>query len=412
MTFFLLCGRYGIIERERGVPMRIDWNKKYLTIAVYAVLVVIVSIMFYFFIQNLEWIFNKIKLLVNAFSPFVTGAVLAYLVNLALEPVEDMLLPAVGLGDWSARRKRRVSMVMVYVLLIGAVYLFVNMILPQLVSALTQLVIRAPSYQADMTREAEKLLGKMNFNQAAINDARRLINDGVQKLIVWMEGLLPVVIQVARSFLSVAVNFIVGFIISIYVLLDKERFSALLKKVLLAFLPSRFVEKMASTANHMDDIMKKFIRARVLDAIIVGFAFFVILVFMKVDFAGLIALILGVTNMLPWIGPWLGGIPAVFMILVQSPIKALWFILVILIVQQIDGNVIDPKIQSESLGISPFWILFAIILGGFFFGFPGMFIGVPLFVVVYSLIREWVSYRLEAKGLPVKTEDYLDDEVK
>ncbi|MDU3724138.1 MAG: AI-2E family transporter, partial [Clostridium celatum] len=150
----------------------------------------------------------------------------------------------------------------------------------------------------------------------------------------------------------------------------------------------------------------RFLGGKILDSFIIGILTFVILTIFKMPYILLISVIVGVTNIIPFFGPFIGGIPAAIIILFVSPIQALWFILIIVVIQQIDGNIIGPKILGDSIGISAFWILFSLLVATKFMGFAGMVIGVPLFAIFYSIIKELIEDKLAKKGLPIETEEY------
>ena len=150
----------------------------------------------------------------------------------------------------------------------------------------------------------------------------------------------------------------------------------------------------------------KFIGGKILDSAIIGILTFIILTIFKMPYVLLISVIIGVTNIIPFFGPFIGGIPSAIIILFASPIQALWFIIIIIVIKQIDGNIIGPKILGDSIGISAFWILFSLLVAAKFMGVVGMIIGVPLFAIIYSIIKEVVEDKLRKKGLPVETEEY------
>ena len=159
--------------------------------------------------------------------------------------------------------------------------------------------------------------------------------------------------------------------------------------------------------HRSSDTFGKFLSGKILDSLIIGILTFVILTIFKMPYTLLVSVIVGITNIIPFFGPFIGAIPSVIIILFVSPIKALWFLLIILVIQQIDGNIIGPKILGDSIGISAFWILFSILVAGKFLGLVGMVIGVPLFAVIYSIIKEVVESQLDKKGMKTKTEDYM-----
>ena len=179
------------------------------------------------------------------------------------------------------------------------------------------------------------------------------------------------------------------------------------QKITYALFPKNIAEKTIEITHRSNSTFGKFLVGKILDSLIIGILTFFILTISKMPYATLISVIVGITNIIPFFGPFIGAIPSFIIILFVSPVKALWFLVIILVIQQIDGNIIGPKILGDSIGISAFWILFAILVAGKFLGLVGMIIGVPLFAVVYSLIKEIIEAKLKKKGLNIETEDYL-----
>jgi predicted PurR-regulated permease PerM len=196
-------------------------------------------------------------------------------------------------------------------------------------------------------------------------------------------------------------------IISIYVLIDKERFFALGKKIVYSLFSKTGAMEILKLFYRSNNIFNRFIGGKILDAFIIGIITFIVLTIFKMPYAVLISFTVGITNVIPFFGPFLGAIPSFIIIFFVSPIKALWFLLIILIIQQTDANLIEPKILGDSLGISAFWILFSILVMGKAFGIVGMIIGVPLFTIIYSIIKDIIEERLKKKDMPTETSHYL-----
>lgn len=212
------------------------------------------------------------------------------------------------------------------------------------------------------------------------------------------------------SVTSRVMSFVVGIIISIYVLMGKERFFAQSKKLLSALIPTPAVDRIVQITHQSHEIFSGFISGKILDSCIVGLLCFIGMVIFRWPYAVLISVMVGVTNVIPYFGPFFGAIPSVLIMLIVDPVKAIWLALFILALQQLDGNVIGPKILGNSTGLSAFWVIFSITVFGSLFGVVGMFIGVPLFAVIYSLVRQFCEWRLSCKGMPTGTADYASPE--
>ena len=246
-----------------------------------------------------------------------------------------------------------------------------------------------------------------DLNEEVFNFINTNFNDVTNYIIKQVTNMLPVLGGLVTSTAAGLWNVVLGIIISIYILIDKEKFCALAKKISYAILPQRAADKTIEITHRSSDTFGKFLSGKILDSLIIGILTFVVLTIFKMPYTLLVSVIVGITNIIPFFGPFIGAIPSVIIILFVSPVKALWFLLIILVIQQIDGNIIGPKILGDSIGISAFWILFSILVAGKFLGLVGMVIGVPLFAVIYSIIKEVVESQLDKKGMKTKTEDYM-----
>ena len=220
--------------------------------------------------------------------------------------------------------------------------------------------------------------------------------------------IIPIVGNMLKVIASSIWNIVLGIIISVYLLIDKEIFFAINRKITCALFSKKTADRIFQLTYRTNETFGKFLIGKIIDSAIIGVLSFIVFTIFKIPYTLLISVIIGVTNIIPFFGPFIGAIPSGIIILFVSPTKALIFIILVFIIQQLDGNVIGPKILGDSIGISAFWILFAILVAGKFLGIVGMIIGVPLFAIVYSVIKEDVEFRLKNKNLPTETEDYMD----
>lgn len=387
--------------------MKINWNQKYNTIAVYAFLVIAAAFLFIMGIGRFDLVWDKVKAFIGMLSPFIVGMIIAYLMNFLLQFFENSLFPKLGLSNRLKKRGlRNLAMAISYLLIILATIAFINNILPSSINSITKLVNNTPAYARQTTEWLTKTIDGLELNEEFDQRLKGVTQSFLNNLQQFLAGLIPKMGNFLRGLMSGVTNLVLGFIISIYVLVDKEKFRAQSKMMAYSLLPTKVANTIISLFARINHLMKRYLAGQVLEATIVGIAFLVVLMIMKVEYAGLMAFILGFTNMIPWIGPWIGSIPAGIIILFQSPIKTVWFAIAVLVIQQIDGNILAPRIHGDSMGVSAFWILFALLIGGAMFGVPGMLIGVPFFVLIYSIVREFVQDQLSKKNLPVDSEDY------
>ena len=386
--------------------MKINWNNRYATIAMYSFLVICASILLYLGISNINEIKSSLNDFVSTLQPFIIGGTLAYLLNFILKFYEERVLSHEMLKKMKKSGKRAIGLVLTYITASIITYLFIQFVLPQLISSIVGLANNIPQYVEDFTKLANDLINNMNLQPEYIDLITNKFGELVTYIITIISNLLPVVGNFIVEATSSILNIIIGIIVSIYILIDKEKFMALGKKVVYAFSSEERANFILRLATQSNMTFSRFIGGKILDSFIIGILTFIILTIFKMPYVILISVIVGVTNIIPFFGPFIGGIPAAIIILFVSPTKALWFVIIIIIIQQIDGNIIGPKILGDSIGISAFWILFSLLVAAKFMGFVGMVIGVPLFAIFYSIIKEIVELKLSKKGLPINTEEY------
>ncbi|WP_195217885.1 AI-2E family transporter [Turicibacter sanguinis] len=385
--------------------MKINWDKKYTTIAIYAFIVICFSIVFANIISKLDAFTGKMSQIMAVFQPFIIGFIIAYLINFILKFYEDRVFKKFIKG--SKKSLRGVAVILSYLTASLIFYVFIQFVVPQLVESITGLVNDIPRYLYDM-----KVILEQTLNETDISpEYMTLINDKLTEITNWVlqlvTNLLPIIGGIVMAFASSVWNIILGIIISVYLLVDKEKFFALGKKVVVALFNDKHANIILNLANRTNLIFGKFIGGKIIDSAIIGVLTFIILTIFKMPYSLLISVIIGITNIIPFFGPFIGAIPSAIIILFISPIKAVWFGVIILVIQQIDGNIIGPKILGDSIGISAFWILFAILVAGKLFGLVGMIIGVPMFALIYSIVKDVIEIRLSKKGLPTDTTEYL-----
>ncbi len=387
--------------------MKINWNNKYTTIAVYSFLVACAVIMFYLGISELGVLFNKISGVLGILQPFIMGFCIAYLLNFILKFYESKMNSIKVYSNLTLKRRRTVSIIFTYMTASLVVMLFIKFVLPQLIDSIVGLINDVPLYISETNKVAARILGELNIDEKYLAKISHNFNELVNYSIRAATNLLPLLANLLTTIASSIWNIILGIIISIYMLMDKERFCALSKKIIYAIFPKEFSEKVLKITQLSNCTFGKFLMGKIVDSFIIGLLTFVVLALCNIPYTILVAVIVGMTNIIPFFGPFIGAVPCFIIILFVSPIKAIWFLAIILIIQQIDGNIIGPKILGDSIGISAFWILFSIIVAGKFLGIVGMIIGVPLFAVFYTLIKEFIEGLLKKKNMNVNTEEYM-----
>jgi len=387
--------------------MKIDWNKKYTTISVYAFLVICASIIFFSVIDDIGVFTKNLGILVSTLQPFIIGFVMAYLFNFILVFYEEKVLIFDSVKNLKKKSKRGISILLTYITVIFIITLFMQFVLPQLVDSVVGLVNDVPTYVANATKLLEELTKNLDLNNEYVGMAMDKWNEIVTYTINIISNLLPIFGNALKSVASSVWNIILGLIISIYLLIDKEKFCALSRKITCAIFNERNSKIAIELAHRSNDTFGKFLSGKIVDSAIIGLLTFIVLTIFKMPYTLLISVIIGITNIIPFFGPFFGAIPSFVIIMFVSPVKALWFLLIIFVIQQLDGNIIGPKILGDSIGISAFWILFSLLVAGKVLGLVGMIIGVPLFAIIYSVIKDIVEAKLRKKGLPTETDDYI-----
>ncbi|MSR89975.1 AI-2E family transporter [Inconstantimicrobium porci] len=388
--------------------MKIDWNKKYNTIAVYVFLVIAAVILFYLGLSRISDLFDKIEVVISILQPFIIGFAIAYILNFILKLYEDRVLKDDYLKKIKIKKKRTLGLIMTYFTAMLFIYLFSHFVMPQLIDSISRLANNVPKYGPNIINTADEVMRKFKISQEqmdTISETLKNVSSHVSKIVI---DFIPTIGTYAAKFASRLWNIVLGFIISIYMLADKEKFAAIFKKVVFSIFNKNYSNKILMLASKSNDTFGKFFVGKIIDSAIIGVLTFVVLSIARMPYTLLLSVIIGLTNIIPFFGPFIGAIPSFIIILCVDPIKALWFIAIIFVIQQIDGNLIGPKILGDSIGISAFWILFAILVAGKFMGIVGMIIGVPVFAVIYTIIKENVENRLDKKGLKTDTRDYYD----
>lgn len=386
--------------------MKVEWNKKYTTIAIYAFLVISSSIIVYLMVSQAEDLKIKFSGMIATMQPFIIGSAIAYIINFILNFYEKVVFELKYINKLNRKYRRGIGLLLSYLTAIIVISLFMQFVLPQLVDSIVGLANNIPQYVNDASHVITEISEKFNLESKYMNMIVEKWNELLNYIITLLTNLIPVIGNFIMTLGSSILNVIIGIIVSIYILIDKEKFIALSRKVTFSIFSAERSKRIVELAQRSNETFGKFLSGKILDSLIIGILTFIILTIFKMPYILLISVVIGITNIIPFFGPFFGAIPSAIIILCVSPIKALWFIGIILVIQQIDGNIIGPKILGDSIGISAFWILFSLLIFAKFLGLIGMIIGVPIFAIIYSIIKENVERRLKAKGLPVETEKY------
>lgn len=400
--------------------MKFQINKKYLSIAVYAFLVIAASICFFYLINEHTTVGRVLGGVVNLLIPFIYGAALAYILNPVLNWLEQKVFPKLFGNSMTPRGRRRLGVLITLLFAVAVVAIFLAILIPQIVESIDSLATsiyeflpKAQLILGDLVEEYgsnEVLVMVMSAFGIDISDPSIALQRLAARSYTFLTQVLPNLFGGVLRFTSGLLNVIVGIIIAVYLLLSKEVFYAQVKKLMFAFFPRRFTQALLNLTHDSNAIFCGFISGKILDSAIIGVLCFIGCTVLSMPYTVLVSFIVGVTNVIPYFGPFIGAIPSIFIIMIADPIKSLIFAVFVLILQQLDGNIIGPKILGDSTGLSAFWVIFAVTFFGGLFGFVGMLIGVPTFAVIYSLIRNLAEYLLGKKGMKTQTPDFASKE--
>ena len=357
------------------------------------------SILFFFLIYRFQGFGDAISKLTGILMPFIYGAVIAYLLKPVCNCVENFLRRLLPEKMGTAANMLAVTISLLFGILV--VYALIMMIVPQLITSVTTLYYTARNNLNDFVDWAshqeiiasnQKLL---DFIETSYDNLQDTLDNLVRtKLVPSMQSLLSGAALGVMSFVTFLKNIIIGVIVSVYLLASRKKFGQQCKMILYSLIKPRWADIILEEILYADKMFGGFINGKILDSAIIGVLCYIACLIFKFPSALLVSVIIGVTNVIPFFGPFIGAIPATLLILIQNPIKALWFVLFVLVLQQVDGNIIGPKILGNTTGLSSFWVLFAILLFGGLWGFVGMIIGVPLFAVIYDVIKKLVFHGL------------------
>lgn len=344
-----------------------------------------------FLFKNFSYISNFFNGFIDSLSPFILGFAIAFILIPLRKFIENRCLVTTKLKP---RTKRTIAVTLTMIVFALVIASFFIVLIPQLISSIKTLIDSFDGYMKTFSELTQNIYIQPEYEEI-FNMVWESLKNIITSFISNEADLIAQVVTYSVSFVSSIFNVFVALIITIYLLLDQERFMNQLKKVIRAIFSKKHADSLFYVGRLTSKMFNNFIFGKALDSLIIGLICWVGTTLLKMPYAALISFVVGLTNMIPVFGPFIGAIPCIFILLFISPIKAVEFAIFILALQQVDGNIIGPYILGDSMGLPALWIMFAIIIGGGLFGVIGMFLGVPLFSVIYVLIRDSVNKKLE-----------------
>lgn len=408
-------------------------NNKNVHIATICLSVVMFGILFYFLTANFSHIISFIKEVNVVLTPIYTGAIIAFLLLPVHEYFFVLLQEKLPISDDKKKMglSNALAILMSLLLAFMVMYLLLALVLPQLYLTVENIIQSVPdtsnlgtptwllkyfeenpeTYETIAPYYTEIVIAIDAWIQKDVlpyfNSVDNFLAFAQSILLPNITGVVTGVSQFVVGLVSFIADMLVAIIVSIYLLSRKRMFAAEAKKLTYALLSNKGAELLLFEVRNAYRIMSGFISGKLLDSLIIGIICFIGATILKLPYAPLVATVIGVTNIIPFFGPFIGAVPCGILIFFVSPIKCLYFVIFIIVLQQFDGNILGPKILGDSTGLGSFWVLFAIILFGGIFGILGMFLGVPIFATFYSMVSRLSKYLLENKGMPVETEFYI-----
>lgn len=376
-------------------------NEKYIKLGITGAAVVVVSLLCFFLLYRLKDISGGFQVVMTILTPFLYGAVIAYILAPICNRIESLfrkLFPNTRGGIF-----QMLAIIISLLLALAVIWFLIILVFPQVVDSIIKIANSIPGQLAAANAWLHDLLKSQPELQTYWDD---FSNRTIAGITAWLKtGLLPTVRTMAGElgshlalFVSVVKNIFLGVLISIYFLASRRQFAAQAKLLLNGIFPRRFADMIEEEVRYADQMFNGFLMGKLLDSAIIGALCFAGTSLMGIRSAVLVSVIVGVTNIIPFFGPFIGAVPCALLLLLENPLHCVYFIIFVVILQQLDGNLIGPMILGNSTGLSSFWVLFSILLFGGLWGIVGMIVGVPLFAVIYDIIEKLTAFGLNRHG--------------
>ena len=386
--------------------------KKYFYAGVTLFSTLALCIVLYFTLSRIPDIYAGFKVFISAAMPLIYGAIFAYLlypVCIFFEKIFKKVFSKVKKRKIANGLTRGISIFLSIAFGIGVVAIILYMVIPQLYESIMKIINSAPTYIDRISKFVDGFLKDNTELRTTVNNAINEYTSDITKLLTnWSSQIGTGVKSIGDGVLSVAIvtkNIFIGIIVAIYLLADRHQFKIGLKRFIELVFSRKMSRVVKDEVKFANNVVLNFISGRILDSAIIGILCYILMVILRLPFPLLIAVLVGVTNIIPFFGPFIGGIPAGLLILIEDPWKCLVFVIMIVILQQLDGNIIGPRILGDSIGLSSFWVLFSMLIFGGLFGLTGMIAGVPVFAIIYDIIKKIIIKCEKKKALKAQAQE-------
>lgn len=388
-------------------------NSRIVRIGVTAFVVIAAAMLLFFLFFKIEEIKTGVANVFSILTPIIMGFVVAYLINPIVKFFDNIftkLFTKKSKIKKPTKLARGLAIFLAILIFLAIIVSLIWMVVPSIIESAMSLVNNLPAeidrctaWITDFLEKHEQLSGLLT---AFLDFEKQWVEKDLMGTVTsWASFAVNGVVKTAYF----VWDFFLSVIVAVYILSSKEQFKGQFKKVLYAFAKSKSADTSLSVLRKSNEIFIGYIYGQIVSSLIIGMLCFIGLAILRIPYAALVSVFVGVTNIIPFFGPYIGAIPTTLLILLVDPIKAIYFVIFILLLQAFEGNILAPKILGDYTGLSPFWVIFAIIVFGGLFGIGGMLVGVPVFAVIYYIINEIVRYRLSKKKLPLDTEEYIKD---
>ena len=388
-------------ERNQPSPEKrhhFEPNDKYFTISVYAIAVIAIGAVIIRAIFSFESLVGGIRSAFNVLMPFVIGALLAFILNPAVRKVMQFLEKVCHVR--SLKLRKLLAIAITYIIFLGFITVTIFGIVPQVANSIIELINNIPA-SINYIYDLLDIL-KEHFPSLDIAGLEKATNDTIPTLLNTLKdfatNLIPAIYTISMYIVNWIVDIVIAIIVSVYMLSDKKQLRNSCKAMVYAFVPQKWVQILVEVLQECNNLFSSFVIGKAIDSLIIGILCFILMNIFRLPYAVLISVIVGITNMIPYFGLFIGAIPGILILLIVSPIKALVFLILILCLQQFDGLILGPKILGNSTGLRPLWIIIAITVGGTVGGVLGMFLGVPIVAFLRYLMNRLIQHRLRKKN--------------
>ena len=409
--------------------MKVNTNKKYNTIAFYAAIVIAINVLLIVAILKINSILEVLSAIVSVFTPIIWGIVIAFLINPIMTGLEKLyrkwkekphkervhkqqkrvkaIKNKISQTKFKQKKGLRAATVTISaIIFVGIVAGIIYVIVPEIINSTNNIIDNFSSIVASAQTWISKLFA--NYPDIGKFLSEKLIAIGTD--LTKIQPMLENILSGAIGFVNVVKNFVLGLILSIYILFNKENLFAQIRKIMYALFKKTTCQKLFNFSSQANKTFSGFFIGKIIDSFIIGVICFIILTILNMPYNILISVVIGVTNIIPFFGPFIGAIPSGVLILLVEPRKIIWFIVVMLLLQTFDGYILGPKILGGSTGLPAIWVMVSLFIGAGLFGFVGMLISVPAFALIYSFVKSGVENKLIQKNMHPETSYYLHND--